>query len=124
MSFLSHIGLGVIDKLTGNALDKVGNAIKDGDVTELVSQFTTILEGVEDNLGDVADLFEDTIDDAKKDIRREMNQAKRRLVREARAELATLHEEFGDKLIEGMRPKISAMVAEELAKQSGEEEEA
>ena len=30
MSFLSHIGLSIVDKLTGNALDKVGNAIKDG----------------------------------------------------------------------------------------------
>ena len=51
MSFFSHIGLSVIDKLTGNALDKLGNAIKDGDVTELVKQFTGILEGVEDKLG-------------------------------------------------------------------------
>ena len=41
MSFLSHIGLSVVDKLTGNALDKLGNAIKDGDVTKIVEQFTS-----------------------------------------------------------------------------------
>ena len=53
MSFFSHIGLSVIDKVTGNAgVDKVGNAIKDGDVNELVKQFTSIiLNGVEDKLG-------------------------------------------------------------------------
>ena len=51
MSFFSHIGLSIVDKVTGNALDKLGNAIKDGDVKELVSQFTSILDGVEDKLG-------------------------------------------------------------------------
>ena len=73
MSFFSRIGLSIVDKVTGNALDKLGNAIKDGDVTELVKQFTGILEGVEDKLGDVGDLFEDAIDDAKKDVRREVS---------------------------------------------------
>ena len=87
MSFFSHIGLSVIDKLTDNALDKLGNAIKDGDVSELVKQFTSILNGVEDKLGDIGDLFEDAIDDAKKDVRREVNQVKRRLIREAREEM-------------------------------------
>ena len=43
MSFLSHMGLSVIDKVTGNALDKMGNAIKKGDVSGLVKQFRGIL---------------------------------------------------------------------------------
>ena len=88
MSFLSHIGLSVIDKLTGNALDKLGNAIKDGDVSGIVEQFTDILEGVEDKLGDASDLFEEAIESGKKDIRREIAQVKRKLVRETRKELA------------------------------------
>ena len=50
MSFFSHIGLSVIDKLTDNALDKLGNAIKSGDVSEILKQFKGILEGVEDKL--------------------------------------------------------------------------
>ena len=94
MSFLSHIGLSVIDKLTGNALDKLGNAIKDGDVSGIVEQFTDILEGVEDKLGDASDLFEEAIESGKKDIRREIAQVKRKLVRETRKELAGMHGEF------------------------------
>ena len=50
MSFFSDIGLSVIDKLTGNALDKLGNAIKDGDVKKIVEMFREILDGVEDKL--------------------------------------------------------------------------
>ena len=76
MSFLSHIGLSVVDKLTGNALDKLGNALKAGDVTEVVGLFKGILDGVEVKLGDVSDLFEDAIDDAKRDVRREVARVK------------------------------------------------
>ena len=110
MSFLSHIGLSVVDKLTGNALDKLGNAIKDGDVSKIVSQFTEILEGVEDKLGDVGDLFEDAIDDAKKDVRKEVYRVKRRLVRETRQEMEALHDQFVDKMAEAMEVKIKELV--------------
>ena len=116
MSFLSHIGLSVIDKITGNALDKLGNAIKDGDVSELVKQFTGILEGVEDKLGDIGDQFEDAIDNAKKDVRREVNQVKRRILRETRQEMQKLHEEFGDTVAEAMEARIAAMVKAEVEK--------
>ena len=114
MSFFSHIGLSVIDKITDNALDKVGNAIKDGDAKELVSQFTSILDGVEDKLGGIADQFEDAIDDGKKHMRHEISSAKRRLVREARADLEKLHAEFGEKIIEAMRGKVETMIALEV----------
>ena len=116
MSFLSHIGLSVVDKLTGNALDKLGNAIKDGDVSEVISQFTGILEGVEDKLGDVGDLFEDAIDDAKKDVRREVAKVKRRLIRETRQEMEKVHAEFGDRMADAMEAKIQGMVEAEVAK--------
>ena len=116
MSFLSHIGLSVVDKLTGNALDKLSNALKAGDVTEVVGLFKGILDGVEVKLGDVSDLFEDAIDDAKRDVRREVARVKRRLVREAREELEAMHEQFGDKLIEAMEPKIAGLVEAEVAK--------
>ena len=110
MSFLSHIGLSSIDKLTGNALDKLGNAIKDGDAKEVIKQFTSILNGVEDKLGDVGDLFEDAIDDAKKDVRREVAQVKRKLMRETREEMEALHEQFSDKMVEAMKPAIAKLV--------------
>ena len=114
MSFFSHIGLSIVDKVTGNALDKLGNAIKDGDVTELVKQFTGILEGVEDKLGDVGELFEDAIEEAKRDVQREVSRVKRRLVRETRAELEKVHAEFGDKMAEAMEAKIAEMVDAEI----------
>ena len=117
MSFLSHIGLSVIDKITGNALDKVGNAIKDGDVDELVKQFTGVLNGVEDKLGDVAELFEDAVEDGKKDMRREINRVKRQLVRETRAELESVADEFGEVVIDSMRGNVQAMVAAEVERQ-------
>ena len=123
MSFFSHIGLSVIDKVTGNALDKVGNAIKDGDVSELVKQFTGILNGVEDKLGDIGDLFEDAIADAKKDVRREVAKVKRRLVRETREELDTLHAEFGEKVAEAMHDKIQTMVKAEIERRIGHGED-
>ena len=116
MSFLSHIGLSVVDKLTGNALDKLGDALKAGDVTEVVNLFKVILDGVEDNLGDVSEIFEDAIDDAKKDVRREVGRVKRRLVRETREELEAMHKQFGDKLIEAMEPKIVELVEAAVAK--------
>ena len=122
MSFLSHIGLSVIDKLTDNALDKLGNAIKDGDVKEVLSQFTSILEGVEDKLGLVGDLIDDLVDDAKKDIRREISQAKRKMVREARKEMQNLHEQFGDKVAEAMQAKIAWMVEAEVERRMAEKD--
>ena len=114
MSFLSHIGLSVIDKMTGNALDKLGNAIKDGDVSEVIGQFTGILEGVEDKLGDISDLFEDAIDKAKKEVRYEVRLVKRKMMREVRDDLKDLHAQFGDKIAAAMEAKIAEMVEAEV----------
>ena len=114
MSFFSHIGLSIVDKVTGNALDKLGNAIKDGDIKEITSLFKGILEGVEDKLGDVSDLFEDAIEDGKKDMRREVAKVKRRLVRETREELEQVCEEFGERVIDAMKLQIAKMVKEEF----------
>ena len=114
MSFWSHIGLSIVDKLTDNAFDKLGNAIKDGDVSKVVSELKSIFDGVEDKLGDITDLFEDTIDDAKKQIRNDLSKAKRRMMREARMDMQNLQDEFGDKLIEALRPTIDLIVEEEV----------
>ena len=103
MSFLSHIGLSIVDKLTGNALDKVGNAIKDGDASELIKQLKSIFEGVEDRLEEISDLFEGEIDNAKKAVRREVSKVKRNLLRETREELQELQAQFGDKLADAMK---------------------
>ena len=128
MSFLSHIGLSVIDKVTGNALDKIGNAIKDGDVKEITNLFRGILEGVEDKVGEISEHFEDMIESAKKDVRREVNRVKRRLVRETRQEMEQLSEDFGERMAEVMEPKIAEMVKAEVARRmagdgNGEEKE-
>ena len=109
--------MSIVDKVTGNALDKLGNAIKDGDIKEITSLFKGILEGVEDKVGEVGDILEDAIADAKKDIRREVAKVKRRLIRETREEMEQLSEEFGEKMIEAMRGEIKAMVAGEFYRQ-------
>ena len=114
MSFLSHIGLSVIDKATGNVLDKIGNAIKDGDIKEFTKLLSGLLEGVEDNLGSIAEKFEDVIENAEKDARRQGGRLKRQLVREMRQEMAQVGEEFAEKLIEAMRPQIAELVEAEV----------
>ena len=94
MSFLSHIGLSSIDKLTGNALDKMGNAIKDGDVKDIIKQLTGILNGVEDRLEDISDLFEDAVDKGKRDVQRQVAKVKKRMMREVREDLESLEDQF------------------------------
>ena len=55
--------------------------------------------GVEDKLGDIGDLFEDAIDDAKKDVRREVSEGQAPAdPRDARDEMEKLHAEFADKM--------------------------
>ena len=120
MSFLSHIGLSVVDKLTGNALDKLGNAIKDGDIKEITSLFKGILEGVEDQLGSIAEQFEDVMEAAEKQARREAGRLKRQLVRETRREMEQVGEEFAEKMLEAMRPQIKKMIDEEIESRAGQ----
>ena len=48
---------------------------------------------------------------------------KRRLLREARVELEELYEDFGDKMVEAMKPQIAELVEAEVARQGGEVEE-
>ena len=119
MSFLSHIGLSIVDKLTGNALDKVGNAIKDGDASELIKQLKSIFEGVEDRLEEISDLFEGEIDNAKKAVRREVSKMKRKLLRETREEIQELQNQFGDKLADAMKEQIERLVELEVIRQLG-----
>ena len=117
MSFLSRIGLSVLDKATGNVLDKIGNAIKDGDIKEFTKLLSGLLEGVEDNLGNIAEKFEDVMENAEKDARRQGGRLKRQLVREMRQEMEQVGEEFAEKLIEAMRPQIAELVKAEVALQ-------
>ena len=117
MSFLSHIGLSSIDKLTGNALDKLGNAIKDGDVKGIVKQLTGILDGVEDRLEDISELFEDAVDKGKRDVLRQVTKVKRRMMREVREDLESLEGQFTDKMAKAMESRLKELVAVEVAKQ-------
>ena len=91
MSFLNHIGLGWMDPT--NELDKLGNAIKGGDLSALIKHLKSLFGDVEDRLAEVSELFEDSMEDAKKDMRHEMSRAKRKIVREARRDLELLQEE-------------------------------
>ena len=56
MSFLNRIGLGFLDPT--NELDKFANAIKDGDVSEIVEKIGNLFQTVEDRLEDIAEIFE------------------------------------------------------------------
>ena len=117
MSFLSHIGLSALDKATGNVLDKAANAIKDGDVKEFIKHLKSILSGVEDKLEEISDIFEDAIDQGKKDVGRHVAKVKRRMMREVREDLESLEDQFSDKMAMAMEAKISELVAAEVAKQ-------
>ena len=66
MSWLSHVGLGFIDDLTDNALDKMGNAIKKGDIPEVLSQLSSIIDAAEDRFEDIGDLFDGHADKTQK----------------------------------------------------------
>ena len=85
----------------------MGNAIKDGDASELINQLKSIFEGVEDRLEEISDLFEGEIDNAKKAVRREVSKMKRKLLREAREDLQDLQAQFGDKLADAMKEQIA-----------------
>ena len=114
MSFLSLIGLSSIDKLTGNALDKLGNAIKDGDVKGIVKQLTGILDGVEDRLEDISELFEDAVDKGKRDVQRQVAKVKKRMMREVREDLESLEGQFTDKMAKAMESRLKELVAAEV----------
>ena len=60
-------------------------------------------------------MVEDSIGDAKKELRRELSKAKRRLLREARHDLKKMQAEFGETLAEAMRDTISDMVEKRMA---------
>ena len=113
MSFLNHLGLGFLDPT--NELDKLGNAIKDGDPIKIVQQFTDMFEDIENRLEGIADLFEDETVQAKKDVRREAVRIARAEVRKARRDLIDLQEKFGEKLMGQMQTKISQMVEAEVS---------
>ena len=114
MSFLNRIGLGFLDPT--NELDKLANSFKDGDVSGVLDKLREIFASVEDQVEDIADLFEDKIDSAKKDIQREVLKTKRRLLREARKDLEQFQAQFGQKLIATLKPQIAEMVEAEVTK--------
>ena len=113
MSFLHHLGLGFLDPT--NELDKLGNAIKDGDPVQVIHQITEMFETVEDRLDGIADLFEDETVQAKKDVRREAVRAARAEVRKAKRDLVELQETFGEKLLEQLQTEIGEMVEAEVS---------
>ena len=119
MSFLHHLGLGFLDPT--NELDKLGNAIKDGDPVQVIHQITEMFETVEDRLDGIADLFEDETAQAKKDVRREAVRAARAEVRKAKRDLIDLQEKFGEKLLNQLQSMISGMVEAEVSLRMAEE---
>ena len=117
MSFLNRIGLGFLDPT--NELDKLANSFKDGDVSGVLDKLKDIFSSVEDQVAEIADLFEDRIDSAKKEIQREVLKTKRRLLREARKDLEQFQSKFGHRLIDTLRPQIEEMVKREIDRQLG-----
>ena len=119
MSFLNHLGLGFLDPT--NELDKLGNAIKDGDPVQVIHQITEMFENVEDRLEGIADVFEEETAGAYKAVRREAVRAARAEVRKAKRDLIDLQEKFGEKLMGQMQTKISQMVEAEVVRRMAEE---
>ena len=52
----------------------------------IVKQLTSILDGVEDRLEDISELFEDAVDKGKRDVQRQVVKVKKRMMREVREE--------------------------------------
>ena len=120
MSFLNRIGLGFLDPT--NELDKFANAIRDGDVSEIVERVSNLFETVEDRLEDIAELFEGETGRAKeamaatqREARRELKSEVRGIVRRAKAEIAEAQKVLGDKLLVEIREEVAAEVKSQLA---------
>ena len=120
MSFLNRMGLGFLDPT--NELDKFANAIKDGDITEIVDKLSRLFGSVEDQLEDIAELFEtETADSklalaaAKRAALREVMREVRQVLRSAKADMAAHEKALGKRLMSAMRKEIAAEVARQLA---------
>ena len=115
MSFLNRIGLGFLDPT--NELDKFANAIKDGDVSEIVEKISNLFESVEDRLEDIAELFDAESASAKESLGATQREALRAVKREARGmirrakvEIGEAQKELGDKLLAMISKQVEADV--------------
>ena len=122
MSFLNRIGLGFLDPT--NELDKFANAIKDGDVSEIVERVSNLFETVEDRLEDIAELFEgetgrakEALDKTQRDARRDLKREVRVLVRRTKVEIGEAQRALGDKLMVSLKATVAEEVAAQLAAQ-------
>ena len=77
MSFLNRMGLGFLDPT--NELDKFANAIKDGDVSEIVERVSGLFESVEDRLDAIAELFESETAGSKEALGKTQREVQRKL---------------------------------------------
>ena len=122
MSFLNRIGLGFLDPT--NELDKFANAVKDGDVSEIVEKIGNLFQTVEDRLEDIAEIFEGetagvkvAMGEAQRDARREMKREVRGIVRKAKVEIAEAQRALGDKLLDALKAQVAEEVLLQLAAQ-------
>ena len=127
MSFLNRVGLGFLDPT--NELDKFANAIKDGDVSEIVEKIGNLFETVEDRLEDIAEVFEGETTRAKeaqnrtmREERREQKREIRGIVRQAKADIAEAQKVLGDKLMAALKATVAEEVAAQLAALRGVDE--
>ena len=120
MSFLNRIGLGFLDPT--NELDKFANAIKDGDVSEIVERVSNLFESVEDRLEAIAELFDAESASAKealgatqRNASRAVKREARGMIRQAKVEIAEAQKAWGDKLLVSIREVVAEQVALQLA---------
>ena len=120
MSFLNRIGLDFLDPT--NELDKFANAIKDGDVSEIVEKLSGLFGSVEDRLEHIAEVFETETRGAKealgqthREVQRELRREVRQVLRSAKADIADNEKELGKRLMSKLRAEIAAEVAQQLA---------
>ena len=122
MSFLNRIGLGFLDPT--NELDKFANAIKDGDVSEIVEKISNLFESVEDRLEAIAELFDSESASAKealgatqREALRAVKREARGMIRRAKVEIGEAQKALGDKLMVSLRTTVAEEVALQLAAQ-------
>ena len=119
MSFLNRVGLGFLDPT--NELDKFANAIKDGDVSEIVDRVSGLFESVEDRLDAIAELFEsetagskEALGKTQREVQRKLRSEVRQVLRSAKADIADNETELGKRLMAKLRAEIAAEVARQM----------
>ena len=76
----------------------MGNAIKKGDIPEVLSQLSSIIDAAEDRFEDIGDLFDEHAGKTQKAMMKEIREERRDSIRSAKRQMADLQGKWGESL--------------------------